>query len=72
VLIGITLAVVLVSAGAVILGPQLRTALNGLNPLDPIAFAAAIAVLTAVIGVAAYLPARRALRLTPLAALRQD
>jgi predicted permease len=72
VLIGITAALVLLCAAAVLLGPQLRSALNGLDPLDPIAFAAAIAMLTAVIGAAAYLPARRALGLTPLAALRRD
>jgi ABC-type antimicrobial peptide transport system permease subunit len=50
----------------------LRAGLNGLEPLDPIAFATAIAVLTAVIGATAYLPARRALGLAPLAALRRE
>jgi ABC-type antimicrobial peptide transport system permease subunit len=63
---------VLLGAAAVILGPELQTGLNGLHPLDPIAFVVAIAVLTTVIGAAAYLPAQRALGLTPLAALRQE
>jgi ABC-type antimicrobial peptide transport system permease subunit len=72
VLIGTTVALVLLSAAAVIFGPQLRTALNGVDPLDPLAFAAAVAVLATVVGAAAYLPTRRALGLTPLAALRRD
>jgi len=42
------------------------------SPQDPATFAAAIAVLLGVGGVAAYLPARRASKLEPIAALRAD
>jgi len=46
--------------------------LFGVDPRDPATFAAAVAVLLAVAGCAAYLPARRASTLEPVAALRTD
>jgi predicted permease len=46
--------------------------LFGVAPRDPATFALAIAVLLSVAGVAAYLPARRASRLEPIAALRSE
>jgi putative ABC transport system permease protein len=46
--------------------------LFGVDSRDPATFAAAVAVLLAVAGVAAYLPARRAARLEPLIALRVE
>ena len=48
----------------------LETFLFGVKPVDPLAFAAAAAVLIAVGLLAAYLPARRATRVDPLLALR--
>jgi ABC-type antimicrobial peptide transport system permease subunit len=50
----------------------LESFLFGVRPIDPIAFAAAAAVLVAVGLVAAYLPARRATRVDPLLALRSQ
>jgi len=41
----------------------LRRALYGVSNLDPISFAGAIGVLLAIVAIAAFLPARRALRL---------
>jgi len=46
--------------------------LYGLNVSDPLSIAVAIGVLTLVTGLAGYLPARRASRIDPMAALRQE
>jgi ABC-type antimicrobial peptide transport system permease subunit len=50
----------------------LRTGLYGVSPADPIGLAAAVAVVGAVGLLAAYAPARRALRVDPANALRQE
>jgi putative ABC transport system permease protein len=47
-------------------------ALFGVAPQDPATFAVAVTVLLAVAGFAAYLPARRASKLEPIAALRAE
>jgi putative ABC transport system permease protein len=46
--------------------------LFGLTPADPAALGGAIVLLAAAALVAAYVPARRAARLDPLAALRHE
>jgi predicted permease len=46
--------------------------LFGVNPVDPLSFAAAIFTMTAVALLAVYFPARRAARTDPMAALRCD
>jgi ABC-type antimicrobial peptide transport system permease subunit len=61
-----------VAAAALAFPAGLRAALFGLNPLDPAAFSLAGALLIGVTLVAAYVPARRALGIGPLAALRHD
>ncbi|HEY2433765.1 MAG TPA: ABC transporter permease [Vicinamibacterales bacterium] len=48
----------------------LRTYLYGVSAVDPLALGAAVTVLLAAAGLAAYLPARRASRVDPLIALR--
>jgi ABC-type antimicrobial peptide transport system permease subunit len=50
----------------------IQSRLYGLDPTDPVAFAAAVAVLSAVGLVAAWLPAYRAARVDPLIALRHE
>ena len=53
-----------------ILGVVARSALHGVGPLDPIAFAAGVAALTAVVGAAAWLPSWRASCVDPVVVLR--
>lgn len=46
--------------------------LYGVTPTDPIAFTAAIAILVCTAFLACYIPARRAMRIDPVAALRSE
>jgi putative ABC transport system permease protein len=69
-LIGIGVAIGV--AGAIAGSPLLSVLLLDVGTGDPIAFAGASVVLTAVALAACYLPARQAARLQPLAALRSE
>ena len=51
---------------------EVRAMLFGLAPLDPVAVLVATTAFVAVIGGAAYFPARRALGMDPAEALRQE
>ena len=44
----------------------------GVSPTDPLTFAAVIAGMAAVAMAACYIPARRALRIDPMSALRSE
>jgi ABC-type antimicrobial peptide transport system permease subunit len=68
VVIGLLLGVV----SAATLSQILRGILSGISNLDPISYAAGIAVLLAVFAVAALLPARRALKLDVARALHEE
>jgi hypothetical protein len=57
---------------AYIAGPSAATLVFGVRPFDPAALAGAIAVLSAIALVAAYIPARRAIRIEPVIALRAE
>ncbi len=59
-------------AGAAGLSQFLRGRLYGISNLDPMAYLTAIAVFLVTIALAAVLPARRALRIDPLRALRHE
>jgi putative ABC transport system permease protein len=64
-----------VSAGVIAalgLTRTLESLLFGVTPTDPVTFGVVIAAVTAVATLACYLPARRATRADPIAALRQD
>ena len=68
------------AAGGIVVGLPLallasrvaRSLLVGVEPTEPLAYVAAVVVLTAVALVASWLPARRAARVDPLTALRAD
>jgi predicted permease len=69
---GLTMAMIGVAIGAVgaaVLGRLLRGFLVGVSPLDPITFAGWSAAIVAIALAAASLPARRATRIDPAAAL---
>jgi ABC-type antimicrobial peptide transport system permease subunit len=65
------IAVALGMAAAYWLVPLLRERLFGVSPLDVLSFTAAGAGIVAVALAAALLPARRAARVDPIAALRE-
>jgi len=67
-LIFVGMAVGLVAA--VVIGRLLRSFLFGVSILDPLTFAAVVALRPLIALLAAYLPARRATKLDPMVTLR--
>jgi predicted lysophospholipase L1 biosynthesis ABC-type transport system permease subunit len=59
-------------AASLAAGRLVASLLFGVRPRDPVQLAGAVVVLAAATAVAAYLPARRAARLDPMAALREE
>jgi predicted permease len=59
-------------AGALFVARLMSSLLYGLSPTDPITFALIPVTLAVVVLIATYIPARRAVRLDPIAALRAD
>jgi putative ABC transport system permease protein len=69
----VTAAGVLVGAllaGAI--GRLARDLLAGVSPMDPLTYACASGLLSAVSLLACYIPARRAMRVDPMVALRYE
>ena len=72
---GLTLAAIGVAigvAGALALSRVLTSVLFGVKPTDPITYVAVAVVLLITAAVASYLPARRAMRVDPMTALRHE
>jgi ABC-type antimicrobial peptide transport system permease subunit len=67
-LVGILIGLV----GALALTRLMRTMLYGVRPTDPLTFVSVAAVLGAVAMLACYLPARRAMKVDPMEALRHQ
>ncbi len=59
-------------AGAIAIGQLLGGLLINTSPLDPTTLATVVAVLGSVAIAACLIPARRAMRLDPVAALRRE
>ncbi len=69
-LAGVGAAIGLIAALA--LGRLMSSLLFGVSPLDPVAYAAAIAVTLAAAALATYVPARRAATIDPMETLRAE
>ena len=66
------LAVAAGLAGAFLISRSLESLLYGVRPTDPATFGAVAVLLVGVAVLAAYIPARRATRIDPTTALRQE
>jgi predicted permease len=67
-----SLGVVLGVAGAAVLTRSMESVLFGIEPADPVTMAEVVAVLLGAAALASWLPARRALAIDPVTALRSD
>jgi putative ABC transport system permease protein len=67
-LIGVVLGVV----ASLLVAPALSTLLFGVRPIDPLTFLIVVAMILAVAACASIIPARRGMRVDPLAALRTE
>jgi macrolide transport system ATP-binding/permease protein len=68
---GVALGIVVMLIGAFVGSEALEPILFGVGPLDPLALGAVIGFLGGIMGAASYLPARRALGVEPIDALRR-
>ena len=68
----LVVGVVIGMVGGALIASAIRTLLYGVSPLDPLTYALVIALFIVVMGIATYLPARRAVAVDPITALRSD
>ena len=64
--------IILGAIGSLFLGRYISTLLYGVKPADPLTLAVVAAVLAATALLATYIPARRAIRMDPMRALRHE
>jgi ABC-type antimicrobial peptide transport system permease subunit len=72
---GLTIVAIGLAVGAVLAAlaaSALRGVLYGITPFDPIAWSLAIVAMMAAAGLANFVPARRAMRVDPITALRTE
>jgi putative ABC transport system permease protein len=67
-----TIGIVIGLAGAIALRRYIEGMLYDVKPLDPLTYVAVVALFVAVTSIASYLPARRATRIDPMTALRNE
>ena len=60
------------TAGAYGVSQALTSLLHGVSPTDPLTFAGTLPLMAVTAALASFIPARRALRLDPIKALRQE
>ena len=68
----VAMGVMVGGAGAMALTRFMTSLLYGVEPTDPVTFAAVVSLLTAAGVAASYVPARRATRIDPVVALRAE
>jgi putative ABC transport system permease protein len=59
-------------AGTFVIGKWISTLLFGVRPNDPVTLTVAVLVQSAAVLIACYIPARRAMKVDPVDALRHD
>jgi putative ABC transport system permease protein len=72
VIVGMGLGLLVAGLAAGLLGTQIANLLVSVNPMDPLTFGGTVFILLVVAVLACVMPARRAARIDPLLALRQD
>lgn len=70
--IGVALGVLITLALAVAAGDGMQSVLFGVSPLDPLVYAAVVALVAIISLAASFVPARRATRVDPMIALRAE
>jgi ABC-type antimicrobial peptide transport system permease subunit len=68
----VAIGILVGAPAAFALSKLIRSMLFGVTPADTVSFAAALFLMIAVTAIAAYVPARRAARVDPMAALRYE